>query len=542
MKGGGFLVSGIGDVNRDGFNDVMITSYYDWAGKGDAYLVPYPSFIRTNLSLENDDDNSASFPSSSPSGAPSSFREPSSQPSSLPPTSEPTTKNSGYSSRPSMRKTSLPSRNPTIRPSRIPTKNPTKTPSRPPSIRPTQTQKPSTIPIRTPTKRPTAMPSYCLSARPSPSPSFRPTISSSQPLTVVNITEVGTYTIPDGNTEVRISLLKISSEENTNNVITVRGQHTGRRIYTIIPIVNMTTIIKINDFNQDMDIINLYYFHDYTSIKDLSYSTQPLTLLLTTIQRVTITNMMIMNLTSDNFRFHDGITSPSSSLSSSSSSSSSISGLIQMITNDSTDFTIIVLSLGIILMTVVYGYYPRKRDSKKSLLSLSSRFPSRPLLPFHNTTNPLENTTVTLLALVPSSADTMSKNPTRRSTLLNDRSSFMKPSSLLFPSLLDQVLERSSSSILSSSSYSSVFSILSFKEKGPYLDSSTNIGESDANDDDDFHWTSYFNPNEEEVLSESSHSMMEFNILDNNSSNSTSNSNSSSNSYSYKSSNYEFCN
>jgi hypothetical protein len=55
--GGGFLVSGVGDVNSDGIADVMISSFSSWNGQRNAYLIITPKNMTYSPSLQ---------PSSSP--------------------------------------------------------------------------------------------------------------------------------------------------------------------------------------------------------------------------------------------------------------------------------------------------------------------------------------------------------------------------------------------------------------------------------------------------------------------------------------------
>jgi hypothetical protein len=64
---GGFLVLSAGDVNGDGISDVMITSYYHWKGKGNAYLITYPKNVMYSPTFEPSPAPSTLFPSSSPS-------------------------------------------------------------------------------------------------------------------------------------------------------------------------------------------------------------------------------------------------------------------------------------------------------------------------------------------------------------------------------------------------------------------------------------------------------------------------------------------
>jgi hypothetical protein len=57
ITGGGFLVTGVGDVNGDNVADVMISSYYDWQGQRSSYLIRSPANMTYSPSLQ---------PSSSP--------------------------------------------------------------------------------------------------------------------------------------------------------------------------------------------------------------------------------------------------------------------------------------------------------------------------------------------------------------------------------------------------------------------------------------------------------------------------------------------
>jgi hypothetical protein len=57
ITGGGFLVTGVGDVNGDNVADVMISSHYDWEGQRSGYLIRTPANMTYSPSLQ---------PSSSP--------------------------------------------------------------------------------------------------------------------------------------------------------------------------------------------------------------------------------------------------------------------------------------------------------------------------------------------------------------------------------------------------------------------------------------------------------------------------------------------
>jgi hypothetical protein len=102
ITGGGFLVTGVGDVNGDNVADMMISSYYDWGGQRSGYLIRTPvnmtyspslqpsssptmtAIVTMNYSLFSNDSNSSSssssafMPSFRPSIVPSLFNSSSS--------------------------------------------------------------------------------------------------------------------------------------------------------------------------------------------------------------------------------------------------------------------------------------------------------------------------------------------------------------------------------------------------------------------------------------------------------------------------------
>jgi hypothetical protein len=52
--GAGFSVSEVGDVNEDGIADLMVSSYYDWRGRSNAYLVSLPSNVSSPPTFATD--------------------------------------------------------------------------------------------------------------------------------------------------------------------------------------------------------------------------------------------------------------------------------------------------------------------------------------------------------------------------------------------------------------------------------------------------------------------------------------------------------
>jgi sugar lactone lactonase YvrE len=195
MIGGGFMVSGVGDLDNDGFNDLLVIGYEGWQGQSGSYLVQSP------LVQSGDSDSSGSgvlsrkptvsptvTPSLSPSFTPS-FSPSSASPTETPtisfsPSLSPTITPSGPSqvpsfqpsrptASPSLVPTRSPSRAPTVLPTAIPTMKPSNT-NKPTSLRPSLVFLPSLVPSFRPSRKPTVSPSVTGSHAPSLSAS--PTI------------------------------------------------------------------------------------------------------------------------------------------------------------------------------------------------------------------------------------------------------------------------------------------------------------------------------------------------------------------------------
>jgi hypothetical protein len=298
ISGGGFLVSGLGDVNEDGIDDLMITSYYDWQGQTNAYLISYPNHKNMNLT-------------SPPTFLPSSL--PSSSPS-LTPSSTPTrTGTMEYPSNVPFRVTSPPllSQNETNRPTTTtkPTSLPTTKKTSSPSLSPTQ--KPSTNrPTRNPTFAPTYLvvhsmrPSHRLSSRPTQQTTNDPRFPSGHILDS-NITiyinesafetiycdKPGEYQGKDFRNQIfvlsspgdyriksRSSLTaRFSPKENDQNT---KFRTKFVKIFRIYPVINQQVDIEV--FDPDTDVINLSKFPSSSlrTIQDLSYTDHPLMFLL----------------------------------------------------------------------------------------------------------------------------------------------------------------------------------------------------------------------------------------------------------------------
>jgi hypothetical protein len=359
IKGGGFIVSGIGDINSDGYDDMMITSFNDWQGKiGSSYMMLLP----------NKQQWISNIPSFLPSSSPSFVitASPTSSPSkgiccptSLPtfisqvPTSVPSFKNTSTSSRaPTFLTTLKPSRFPTFLGSVIPTVVPTVKPSRFPSFSPTQTCSPSLIPTASPTTRlPTKKPSFKPSSSSDPSffPTSHPSLSASSQGRTVEITSGGFFEIGNGEEN-----LVVSSKKD----VTIKGNQGKKRFIFSRNLANNVTI-TILEFNSEGDVLDFSQFATSSSSSfSYSYSTNPLTFFVAS-SPPTLSIRIILLSHSDYDLQDDNIILPSSSLFSSSSSSSSLSFESLQI---SSDFLSVVIPLfGILAIFATLMRYHRSR-------------------------------------------------------------------------------------------------------------------------------------------------------------------------------------
>jgi hypothetical protein len=293
ITGGGFMVAGPGDVNNDGIPDIMISSYQQWQGMGNSYLMVYPRNITSPPTL---------LPSSSPSSSPSNV------PTTVPslklqsPTSVPTLQDTSQSPvsegtfPPFLPATRLPSFAPkTTKPTRIPSVKPS---TRSPTMK---TDQPTRLPTRKPTlapitKSPSQSPTkhFIRSAFPTSFPSFTPTLSLSTPFQELVIDTAGVYTLANGNW-----IVIISGEGSFE--ITISGG-SRKTIYIIIPSKNT---IRITDFNDKYDQISLLHFSQLFSINDLIYRTNPLQIFLSTEQKLILSSLEASDLAESNFIFQE---------------------------------------------------------------------------------------------------------------------------------------------------------------------------------------------------------------------------------------------
>jgi hypothetical protein len=299
ITGGGFMVGGPGDVNGDGIPDIMISSYQQWQGKWNSYIMVYPRNItRPPTFLPS------SQPTSSPSLSPTSWssikvQDPTSTPTLQETTNEPVSEGTfppflGATQLPSLApKTSKPTRVPSMKltthfptvktdlPSASPTRQPTESPTRRPTILPS-THRPSRYPTRQPIS----------SVFPTSSPSRLSTESLSTNIKEIIIEKDGIYQLPGGEVNCVIS-------GAGDFQITSYGD--GKKIYTILPSKNTITI---TNFNRRYDHISLIHFPYLYSTKSLTYRTHPLQIILSNEQRLVLSSLAASDLTEENFIFH----------------------------------------------------------------------------------------------------------------------------------------------------------------------------------------------------------------------------------------------
>jgi hypothetical protein len=302
ITGGGFAVTGVDDVNSDGIDDLMITSFYDWQGKGNTYLLAFPRNISAPPTFLPS-SNPSSRPSFSPSTSPTKVIYPTNRPSKVTPppvlaineTHKPTVfipataKPSQKTSLPTVKKTSVPSIGPstTMKPTRKPTATPSFTPSRTPSHQ--MTVKPSQTPSKTPQRFASPV-------------SFSPTRSPHQltnqtifingsAFEVVHCEKPGEFIGKDNRNQVFeltdsgvYHIIARSSTGNNNNNVNGQTNIVEKfvKVFHVYPADNQLATIK--EFDADTDIIDLSKFSSIRAIQDLSYTTNPLKLFLVAVQ------------------------------------------------------------------------------------------------------------------------------------------------------------------------------------------------------------------------------------------------------------------
>jgi hypothetical protein len=291
ITGGGFIVAGPGDVNGDGIPDIMVTSYQQWQGKGNSYIVVYPRNVTSPPTF---------LPSSQPTSVPSV--SPSTLPSTRFPTIIPTVTKSKETFPPFLQRTEAPTRAPrTSKPTRIPSVTPS---TRSPTVKPNPpTFTPSTKLTANPTTRLTISPRSKGTSRPSTSkrrttsrfPTSSPVAISPELLTApfpeITIGKEGVYNVPSGKANF------IITGEGDFEITSNGG---GRKIYSIFP---LKSSITITDFNPRYDQISLIHFPYLRSINDLVYRTNPLMIILSNEQTLILASVDASELSEDNIVF-----------------------------------------------------------------------------------------------------------------------------------------------------------------------------------------------------------------------------------------------
>jgi hypothetical protein len=248
ITGGGFLVTGVGDVNGDNVADVMISSYYDWKGQSSAYVITAPINV---------------------------MYSPSFQPSSAPSTHSPTLKvtvddNSSFSS------TKIPS----FRPSNVPTRfNSSLTPTRATffsigSARPSPVTKPPSLSPTFDYHRLRGFPT----ASPVLSPTMIPTINTAM-YTEIDCSEGKEYL---GKNDTN-NLFRITA--NTGTVKIIGNDEGGSKNIYVLYCPGEPLNVVIQNFRLVTDAISVAHLAEagyyYPSLNEISYSAKsgPLTLL-----------------------------------------------------------------------------------------------------------------------------------------------------------------------------------------------------------------------------------------------------------------------
>jgi hypothetical protein len=352
--GGGFMVGGIGDVNNDGINDIMISSYYEWQGKGNSYLLVFPKNISSLPTL---------LPSPAPSSLPS-FLADTPYPTNLPSlTSIPTLQQSNHKSN----ITSV------LSPTLFPTYSPTRHPLR------LVTPRPNPIPSLFPTLFPSVQRTSLPSRLPSLSPSFQAAsmLPTSHPNDTFNanvtksnkITSSGSYhSAPvNGNRQQFI----ISTEGQVDIFIDTGTSHRGSVIYTLLPYCN--NAIVLHSFDIRNDIIDLQQMKGIpiSTVEDFSYSSDPFTLVFPCNQIIIFSSYSSIQLQDLHILF------PISSIPSSSSSTTSSMSASSYVGNNSVfhdptflvAFVLIVFAIVLFPVISMWREFLRTKGTPKDAIS-----------------------------------------------------------------------------------------------------------------------------------------------------------------------------
>ena len=283
----------------------------DGDGRADVLVVSYPDWQaqQGGLVLAVSTTRRVSRePSLLPSSAPSA--PPSSQPTHMPieSTSSPT---SLPSSQPSYRVGSAVSSRPTRFSSASPTVSPSAKPSKRPSLGPTV--RPSLAPSESPTLSPSQEPSQFPSRAPSAVPSINlqptsaptawPTFSASTASLVVPVREGGWFVDESSNASHPVASELFLVDVHSD--VTITGNAYGRSIYRIFPAANVTA--SLVRFDRHRDVLDLSLIASITGLDSISYHTNPLSLSLGGGQFVVFLSVeQFDELSAGNFYFSDG--------------------------------------------------------------------------------------------------------------------------------------------------------------------------------------------------------------------------------------------
>jgi hypothetical protein len=288
ITGGGFLVTGVGDVNSDSINDMMITSYYGWNGQSCAYVITSPPNMTYSPSLQPSSQPTARITTVSPSTHMNRTQ---------------TVNSSGIT-----QNSSMPTLRPSIIPSVLPNSDPTIEPTRlliaVGTSHPTQ-GKPSLSPTITPTSGYHRLRGF----PPTNPPSLMPTINTTNYIEL-DCSGPGDY---QGMNETSYKFT-ISANQGTVNIL---GNDDGEatNLYVLFcPIHQVTVVIK--NFRLSTDIISVTHLSaagfPYFSVKDIPYSSKsgPLTLLFCENNKlqVQLSTHSVFNLQESNFLFPQATT------------------------------------------------------------------------------------------------------------------------------------------------------------------------------------------------------------------------------------------
>jgi hypothetical protein len=376
IKGGGFLVNGIGDINNDGYDDMMITDYKEWQGKIGSYLVVYPSKLQwissipSFLPTSDPTSHATSSPTSSPSKEvvlyPSDI--PSVSPSlekSLFPSSSPSFSKNFTSRSPSFLTTLKPTKNPTLCPSKLPSLIPTRKPTVIPSLAPSSTSMPSLVPTLppstlSPTKRPSLRPSH--TRYPSSSPTSQPSLTVSSQGRTVMISSGGSF--QGGNGEEK---LVISASQD----VIIQGNQ-GKKHFIFSSVMNNITITIIdfksssNDNEEEAgDVLDFSLFLAASSASSASfvysYSTNPVTFHISSpvLLRIILSSHQDYDLSQENMILPSSLSSSSSSSAGVSLSSSPFQAITSFLSVQV--ISVIAIFLGLLVAIAYYMNYQRKR-------------------------------------------------------------------------------------------------------------------------------------------------------------------------------------